>query len=816
MRLVTRWFGAQAGKSIADVTGRKGRTLLISLAIFISVAGLTSINMTEATLYSALTFTTGINATQPDIDVAVNRLDASLAATLASLPNVRAVEYQTQLITFWEQSPSVKSPLRIVSYPDLARVAITPFQLASGRYPGVGEAVMEYGDQDLHPFTIGGFVTVQTHQGTARLRVVGVARTPGQNPAASGNALAYMSDTALAALAAGVGLGGVPGKAPPFLDHQILIKVHNRNLDQATAAAVQRVLLSDQITVFQMDIPAVNANAATLAAVESIFSLVRLLCIVAIVLAAILILNIVTAVVTEQMGVIGSMKAIGGTRGTIMRGYLASVVLYSALGTIPGLAAGVYGGYRLASALAIQAQLDAGTIAVPPWIVAVGLAAGFGVPPLAALFPIWLGTRTTVREAISDYGIHATGTGQERRHTPRLSGQLGGLSQVTRTGLIGLFRRRGRLAMTVITLAVAGTSFLVVQTAATSVSATVGAVNANSSADLDVYFNDASLYAQISGRLYALPNVERIERYCGYHAATQWGTLAVFGYEPDTRIYHYQLTSGRWLRPGDTNVVLLSDGAAARTGLHIGDDLIVNGGMSLAVIGTVKQSINVLGWIGAVVMPVNTAYELRGIPPAVAANSGPEVIVAAHDHSNNAVYQLGEHVNAIVNPTDGYADGTGYFSGGRGSVDTTYEYTTRRQQTWYVLYYVLYAVALLVAVTGGLGLVNALLASALERRREIGMLRAMGASSRQVAKILWVEGLAQGGFAWVIGALIGVPLAYAFVAVLSASVMPLDFSVDATAFLVMLVAVTAIAALASLVPAWGASRQRLAVLLRYE
>ena len=137
--------------------------------------------------------------------------------------------------------------------------------------------------------------------------------------------------------------------------------------------------------------------------------------------------------------------------------------------------------------------------------------------------------------------------------------------------------------------------------------------------------------------------------------------------------------------PGDTNVVLLSDAAAARTGLHIGDDLVVNGETVLTVIGTVRQSINVLGWIGAAVMPVSTAYELRGIPPSIAQTAAPEVIIAARDRSNGAVYQLGRRVNAIVNPTDGYADGTGYFSGGRGAVDTLYEYTGRRQQSLYVL-----------------------------------------------------------------------------------------------------------------------------------
>lgn len=387
MRLFVRWLGAVTGKSIADVTGRKGRTLLISLGIFISVAGLTGINMTESTLYSALTFTTGVNATVPDITLSVGRLDPSLDSTLASLPNVEVLQYQTQFVTFWQESAAVKIPLRIVSYPDLQRVGITPFELASGRYPGDGEVVMEYGDRDLHSFTLGGLVAVQTQSGTAHLRVVGVARTSGQNPAASGNALAYMSDSALAALTVGVGPGGVPGKAPPSLDHQILVKVHNRNRDQATAAALQQALLADQISVFHVDIPSVNANAATLAAAESIFSLLRLLCSVAIVLAAILILNIVTALVSEQMGIIGSMKAIGATRGTIMRGYLVSVALYSALGTIPGLAVGLYGGYQLATILAGEAQLDAGSIAVPLWIVGVGLAVGFGVPPSRPFFP---------------------------------------------------------------------------------------------------------------------------------------------------------------------------------------------------------------------------------------------------------------------------------------------------------------------------------------------------------------------------------------------------------------------------------------------
>jgi putative ABC transport system permease protein len=113
-------------------------------------------------------------------------------------------------------------------------------------------------------------------------------------------------------------------------------------------------------------------------------------------------------------------------------------------------------------------------------------------------------------------------------------------------------------------------------------------------------------------------------------------------------------------------------------------------------------------------------------------------------------------------------------------------------------------------------LANALVASVLERRREIGLLRAMGASGRCVAQVFLIESLALGALSWCIGALIGLPLAYAFVQTFAWQVMPVDFYLDPRAFVVMLAAVLAIASIASVTPAWRASRLRVAEALRYE
>jgi ABC-type antimicrobial peptide transport system permease subunit len=818
-----RIFSASLRKSLADVTRRKGRTLLVVIGILVGVAGLTAINVTEDTLVSAFAFTLGYQASQPDYQMTVDRLDPALLPALQAVSNVKAVQFVSSFSACWQLSGDrCLVSVDIASYPDLQHIPITPFQLTAGRYPGVGEIVMEQGDQSLHTVGIGDSVTLHTRYVT-QLRVVGLARTPGVNPAATGDALAYTSDAGLQQAVSALGNpvdNGPMGQQIVRYQHHIQVQFQSTSAQAEGAAvtALQQVAQMHGVTVLNSGY-APKVDSSTLNTINSIFSLLRTLVLVALALSALLILNTVTTLIGEQTAIIGTMKAIGGTRGAIVRGYLVSVGIYSLLATLPGLALGLYAGNQLAASLAPQIPLELGPYAPAPWIVLLSLAVGFGVPLIAALVPLWNGTRITVREALSAYGV---GVGLGSSPLARLGQRLSWVSQTTWLGLRGLFRKRWRAALSLTTLTLAAVSFLVVQTATTSVNDTIGAVRAPVSADMSVNFNDLTTYGRIRDQLSALPNVQQIERDGGTNASTHWGTLQVSGYEPDTQLYHYQLTSGRWLQPGDTNVVLLSDAAARTTGLHLGDTIALTNNfgpritLTLTVIGTLKQSIDVLGWIGAAVMPVNTIYELRGIPADKAVTGTEEIIVEARDRSLGAVNQLAGQIAPIVNPGGYSSDGTGYFRGDGGTIDTEHEYTTRRQGDAYILYYLLYALALIVGVVGILGLANALVASVLDRRREIGLLRALGASGRRVAQVFWVESLALGGIAWLVGVVVGLPLAYVFVQTFAWQIMPVDFYLDGLAFGVMLAAVFAIATVASVAPAWRASRLRVAEALRYE
>ena len=809
---MSRLISASLRKSFADVTRRKGRTLLVTLGIFIGVFALTAINTAEDALFAAITFSMSSQAVQPDILVEVNHLDPALLPTLQSVTDVRTVQYQTVFNTQWHvsQGPGHIN-MAITSYPDLQHVPLTPFQLTSGSYPNAGEIVMEYGDLGLQQFSIGDTVTVDTAQGTARLRVVGLARTMGHNPASSGTGEGYMSDPGLQQITAGASTGLTPTNGVS-LDPEFAIKVQSHAT--AVAATIQQLLPAHGVTVYNLSVQ--EHSPPRTHAIDGVFSLLRILIIVAVVMSGFLILNTVTTLVAEQTAIIGTLKAVGGTRGAIMRGYLLSVGNYSALATLPAIALSVFGGYQLAAQLATTVPIDIGSFVLQWWIVIVGLAVGFGVPLLAALLPLWNGTRISVRDALAAYGVSA---GNGNGVIARLGQRLTWISQIVWLGLRGVFRKRWRAALTLLTLTLAGVSFLVVQTASTSVASTVRAVNANIAADIEIGSEQSLSLTQLRTQLSTVGNIQRVERFWHDRSVeTQWGQMQVMAFDPDTQFYHYHLTSGRWLATGETGTALLSDEALAISGLHVGDTLTISeqgNQATVRIIGTVKQPIDHFGGIGAIIMSLDTYNQFTGVPAGSSSDVAQAFLVQAQDRSPAAVNQLADNLDQLLN--QGATQNCSQPCGGRsmGVALLSFE-TTQQLQNWIVLYALLYAVAIVVGIAGALGLANALTASVLERRREIGMLRVMGASGWRIGQVFWSEGLALGGISWLAGGIIGLPLAYLFVRAFSQLVMPLDFVIDPAAFVVMLGAIVVIATLATIAPSSRAAQIRIADMLRYE
>jgi putative ABC transport system permease protein len=809
---MNRRLSAQARKSVSDILLRKAHSIVIVLAILIPVGGFTAVSVADGSLSSAYAFSVGTNGNSQDTVIVVDRSDPSLLAAISRQHNVAAAQVATVVQTQWHVAAAPGHvAFTIIGYPDPGHVPLTPFQLIAGRYPGIGEIVMEYGDKGLQPFGLGDRVTVDTAQGTVSLLVVGIARTPGTNPATTGSGSGFMSTAALDRIPAHQFAPGAVQRQP-FRSQQITLHLHSPGAYQATVRTLAPALRLGHATVLAVFPP---AHGAPLDQLMGILSLVRVLLAVALVLAAILIVNAVSALVAQQTIVIATMKALGATRAMVVKGYATTVFIYSLIATPLGIALGIAAGGGVASAMERSIPLAPGPVVVAPGAVAVALIVGFAVPLLAALVPLWLGIRVSVQEALAGWGV-ASVEARTRAHGRRLlAARFARVPQTAWLGLRGLFRKPWQAAISIVTVAIAAACFLVVQSLASSVSGSIGSVWGGFKADTEIYAGDQGSYPKISALLGHVPNIARIERVGWFGSGTRWGKVSVWGIEPNSHIYSAHLTSGRWFTPRDSHVLLVSDDLASRAYLHTGSTISLPGPggartMTFTVLGTVHEPVDDLSQVGAINMPVDDLYRLEGAPAAHIGSYANRVLVQAIDRSPAAVDRLTRAIDAA-----GSSTGLGR-QGPIGEVFSFHDEVVREQRNFLPIYALLLVVAIVVAAVGILGLADALGASVLERRRDIGLLRSLGATGRRVATVFWIQGAALSALAWILACAAGIPLAYLFVQLFRDRVMPTDFHFDPLALAGMVAVTFVLATAATIVPARRAAALRPGDLLRGE
>jgi len=120
----------------------------------------------------------------------------------------------------------------------------------------------------------------------------------------------------------------------------------------------------------------------------------------------------------------------------------------------------------------------------------------------------------------------------------------------------------------------------------------------------------------------------------------------------------------------------------------------------------------------------------------------------------------------------------------------------------------LFGLALVMGVVGGIGLMGSLWISVVERTREIGVLRSIGAQSPTIMTMFIMEGVLQGLMSWLAAVPIAFLAARPMANVLGQTILKvdLDFAFSYVGVIIWLVAILAIAFLASLIPAHAASR----------
>ena len=136
-----------------------------------------------------------------------------------------------------------------------------------------------------------------------------------------------------------------------------------------------------------------------------------------------------------------------------------------------------------------------------------------------------------------------------------------------------------------------------------------------------------------------------------------------------------------------------------------------------------------------------------------------------------------------------------------------------RQRGWVVL-----VMAVLTAVVGSIGLMGTMGMNVLERTREIGVMRAIGAVDLEIIKSVVVEGVMIGLISWVIAVGLSFPISVGLLRIVSQAMIGSEMPLYLTplGFGIWLLVVLILSVAASILPARSAARLTIREVLAYE
>jgi putative ABC transport system permease protein len=528
-------------------------------------------------------------------------------------------------------------------------------------------------------------------------------------------------------------------------------------------------------------------------------------------LSGFLVVNTIMAILAQQMRQIGMMKAVGALTPQIVGMYLTSVLIYGALSLFVAVPLGGWAAYEFTKYIASLINFDMGAFYIPTNTLMLEVGVGLITPVVAALAPIFTGARITVREALSTYN---TGKGAYGRGwIDRIVGRVRGLSRPVLLSVRNTFRRKGRLALTLFTLTLGGAIFIAVLTVHSSLFATLDSALEYWQYDVDLDFTQVHRIDQIEREALSVPGVV---------AAESWGGAAVRRVRPNeqesqtypvvappaqTQMIKPVILEGRWLVPEDENAIVINTEVTKEeekqgTPIKLGDLITLK-------IGGRNSQWRVVGIARAImtgpVMYANYPYFSRTVRN-VGRGGGLQVMLAQHDAQTQArtASALKEHFDSLGMKVR--------------QTQTTSQIRQTIEYQFNIIVVFMTIMAILLAIVGGLGLMGTMSINVLERAREIGVMRAIGASNTAVLQVFMTEGILIGALSWFVGAIFALPIGKILSDVVGMAFMraPLNFafSVNGTFFWLALVII--LAGLASILPSWRAMRLSIREVLAYE
>jgi len=803
-------------KVLHDLFDNIGRTLLVVFSIAVGVFSIGVI----AGAYQIISNDMGISyaSNQPaNVEMRTTDFDDSVLSVIRNQKGVKNAEAR-RVFNIRVRVPGTEKwttfdMIAFESFEDNTINLLKPIEGAT--IPGKREVVLEMDAYQELDVPLGGLLEFQLPDGSTKtLPVVGIVQ---DMAAGAGDFLAdpfaYISMDTLQYL------------RQPKLYNRALVTVEGddddpQHIRDVGAVVKDKIEKSDEVVLrsrFSETHQHPLGNT-----INAVLGILLALGILIVLLSSSLIANTLSALLNQHLRHIGVMKLVGGQRKQVFRMYITLIMAFGLIALAIAVPFGGIGAYALAEYIASQLSFNLLGYRIVPLAFIVQIAVGLFVPLIAGLAPVVNGSQITVLKALS--GDLAEDEVQFKDGEMRVSWFDWAQVKVTRLlaargihiprpfiiSLRNTFRRKGRLALTLFTLTMGGAIFIAVFNVRVTLHDYIGQIGKYFRADVTLDFDRAYRLQEIERTVMKMDGVVQVEGWqfsSGELLDDQENVaenITLLAPPAESELVQPILVDGRWLRADDERKMAVSEGLRKSfPELKAGDyiNMRINGRDEVwQVVGLFKfvDQEGILGYapfeyISEMNNQANRSYSFR-------------VVTEKHDRA----YQ-----DAKAEEMDKYFRDLGYkiriAEAGSASLDSAVESLD-------ILVVFLLIMAILTAIVGAMGLTGTMGMNVLERTREIGITRAIGADDRAVMRTVIAEGVVIGSISFILAIILSIPFTYGLSTIVSLAIFqtPIDVVFTYLGYAIWLGLVLLLSTVASIIPARNAARLTIREVLAYE
>ncbi|HEY1408941.1 MAG TPA: FtsX-like permease family protein [Promineifilum sp.] len=839
------------------LSGRKLRTVLTTLAIVFGVMIIFSLNTVLPAFSRAFQANTMAAAGEVDATITLKTGDVFDASALNQVTAIEGVIVADGLLNravnlpadYFDGDPGTVDPVTALALLGIdveQATAMHSYVMRSGRFLETGDAgsaVISESLAELLGLGVGDTLSLPTPTGETTLAIAGIL-PPRLMP---GN------EEVLVTLSQAQAMLDMPGRINT-------IEANFDTLDEDRRQQIESDILATLGEQFRLG--SLSANEELLANLRVGQVIYNLLGVLALMMGIFIIFNTFRTIVAERRRDIGMLRALGADRRTIFGTIITEGLIQSLIGTAIGLVLGYALGVAMLSAMAslMQQFLNAqiGSPILSPTLIGICLAVGVGMTLLAGVIPAFNASKVSPLEAMRP----AIGALSFRRMAgigfwagltlivlailalltrniayigpggilfvlglmlaapalvnpiARLFSSLmarvfarGGTAQLAEGNLS---RQPGRAAITASTTLI-GMAILVMAAAVISSvyigfgnvmrkslgsdlilvppSVAVWGTNVGASAELAESIRTTDGVSVVSGLRFAPTRANGTSTsHLGIDPETYPEVSGLTFSEGDEHAYE-QLAEGRW--------VILNPLLATTVGAKVGDEVEL-----LTASGLKAYRVAAIGgdYLNA---KITTGYISH-------AN-----IESDFGRSEDVLLQVnvepGANLVTVEDELKTMLQGYPQFRLINGD-----EYIEENLALFNAAFAGLFAMVIFLSIPSLIAMLNTLAIGVIERTREIGMLRAVGATRTQVRQIILAEAIILAGLGTIFGVLSGLYLGYLAVEAMRFAGYPMEYVFPTTGVVIALVAGIVFGVLAAIIPARQASRLEIVQALRYE